>query len=62
MKTRARTMKVRKLKIRFVQETCFVVPTWAPIRSWNQRLDGPRVSLRELALAEPPKSVRHKFD
>jgi len=60
MKTSANEMNGRKLKIHFVEETRFVVPTWATIRSWNQLLAGTRLALLELALVEALKPVRRQ--
>jgi hypothetical protein len=53
-----------KLKIKFAEETRFVVPArqFAQIRSWGQLLLGTRHSLRSLAMAELPKPCPHRHD
>lgn len=62
MKTATNKIKGLKLKIQFAQETRFVVPTRQTIRSWTQMLAAISLTMRELALAEPPQPIRRKRD
>jgi hypothetical protein len=55
-------MKTMKLKIKFVEEFRFDVPTRQIIRSWTQLLSGTQDSFRSLAMAEIQKPCKHRHD
>jgi hypothetical protein len=47
-----------KLKVQFGEETRFGVPKRQIIRTWLRLLPMMRLSLRTLAMAEPPKPTK----